>query len=65
MSGADDLDADTLAFAHRMFELAREGAAEELAAFLDAGAIRTSARRPPAKWRCCSSCPEMTALLQG
>ena len=32
-----ELDAETLAFAHRMFELAREGEADELAAHLDAG----------------------------
>jgi len=28
---------DLLAFAHRMFDLAREGATEELAAYIDAG----------------------------
>ncbi|MET8277845.1 ankyrin repeat domain-containing protein [Micromonospora sp. NPDC005174] len=33
----DDLDAETLAFAHRMFDLARAGEAEELAAQVDAG----------------------------
>ncbi|MBM0235154.1 ankyrin repeat domain-containing protein [Micromonospora sp. STR1_7] len=33
----DDLDAATLAFAHRMFDLARSGSTEELAAQLDAG----------------------------
>lgn len=33
----DDLDAETLAFAHRMFDLARTGATEELAAQVDAG----------------------------
>ncbi|MEU0551117.1 ankyrin repeat domain-containing protein [Micromonospora sp. CA-249363] len=33
----DDLDAETLAFAHRMFDLARAGAADELAAQVDAG----------------------------
>ncbi|MGC4853417.1 ankyrin repeat domain-containing protein [Micromonospora sp. DT4] len=33
----DDLDAATLAFAHRMFDLARAGATEELAAQVDAG----------------------------
>ncbi|MCI4067054.1 ankyrin repeat domain-containing protein [Micromonospora sp. R77] len=33
----DDLDAETLAFAHRMFDLARAGAAEELAGYVDAG----------------------------
>ena len=31
------LDEETLEFAHRMFELAREGRAAELAAYLDAG----------------------------
>jgi ankyrin repeat protein len=31
------LDAETLAFAHRMFDLARDGRAEELAANVDAG----------------------------
>ena len=34
---SDELDAETLAFAHRMFDLAREGQANELAAYLDAG----------------------------
>lgn len=34
---ADDLDADTLAFAHRMFDLAREGRTDELAGYVDAG----------------------------
>ncbi|SCG74118.1 ankyrin repeat domain-containing protein [Micromonospora inositola] len=33
----DDLDAETLAFAHRMFDLARGGATEELAGYVDAG----------------------------
>ncbi|MFC4147784.1 ankyrin repeat domain-containing protein [Micromonospora mangrovi] len=33
----DELDAETIAFAHRMFDLARAGAAEELAGQLDAG----------------------------
>ncbi|GGO18761.1 ankyrin repeat domain-containing protein [Micromonospora parathelypteridis] len=33
----DDLDAETLAFAHRMFDLARAGSTEELAGQLDAG----------------------------
>jgi uncharacterized protein len=31
------LDAETLAFAHRMFDLARDGSTAELAAFVDAG----------------------------
>ena len=31
------LDAEALAFAHRMFDLAREGCREELAAHVDAG----------------------------
>ncbi|MFF3866297.1 ankyrin repeat domain-containing protein [Micromonospora sp. NPDC001898] len=34
---SDDLDAETLAFAHRMFDLARGGATEELRANVDAG----------------------------
>jgi ankyrin repeat protein len=34
---ADGLDAETLAFAHRMFDLAREGQTAELAANVDAG----------------------------
>ena len=34
---ATGLDAETLAFAHRMFDLAREGHAAELAASFDAG----------------------------
>ncbi|SCL28378.1 hypothetical protein GA0070624_3681 [Micromonospora rhizosphaerae] len=33
----DDLDGETLAFAHRMFDLARGGATEELAGYVDAG----------------------------
>ncbi|WP_319464000.1 hypothetical protein [Micromonospora sp. RTP1Z1] len=33
----DDLDAETLAFAHRMFDLTRGGATEELAEYVDAG----------------------------
>ncbi|WBC15649.1 ankyrin repeat domain-containing protein [Micromonospora sp. WMMA1998] len=33
----DELDAETVAFAHRMFDLARAGATEELAANVDAG----------------------------
>ena len=31
------LDEETLAFAHRLFELAREGSTDELAGYLDAG----------------------------
>jgi ankyrin repeat protein len=34
---SEELDDETLAFAHRMFELARHGHAEELAAHVDAG----------------------------
>ncbi|MFI0796783.1 ankyrin repeat domain-containing protein [Micromonospora rubida] len=34
---SDDLDAETLAFAHRMFDLARGGATEELSGNVDAG----------------------------
>ena len=34
---APGLDAETLAFAHRMFDLAREGSTAELAAYVDAG----------------------------
>ena len=34
---ADEVDDETLAFAHRMFELAREGEAAVLAAHVDAG----------------------------
>ncbi|SCF23304.1 ankyrin repeat domain-containing protein [Micromonospora mirobrigensis] len=33
----DDLDAETIEFAHRMFDLARSGAEDELAANVDAG----------------------------
>ena len=33
----DGLDAETVAFAHRMFDLARDGRSEELAAYVDAG----------------------------
>lgn len=33
----EELDDETLAFAHRMFDLAREGLADELAAYVDAG----------------------------
>jgi ankyrin repeat protein len=32
-----ELDDETLAFAHRMFDLARDGRTDELAAYLDAG----------------------------
>jgi ankyrin repeat protein len=32
-----ELDPETLAFAHRVFDLARDGHAEELAAYVDAG----------------------------
>ncbi|MEV1288532.1 ankyrin repeat domain-containing protein [Micromonospora sp. NPDC049679] len=34
---AEELDEETLAFAHRMFDLARAGATEELVANVDAG----------------------------
>jgi len=34
---ADHLDDETLAFAHRMFDLARSGSTDELAASVDAG----------------------------
>jgi ankyrin repeat protein len=34
---APELDDETIAFAHRMFDLARYGAAEELAEYVDAG----------------------------
>jgi ankyrin repeat protein len=34
---SDDLDAEVIAFAHRMFDLARSGATEELAECVDAG----------------------------
>ena len=37
MSDDGGLDADTLAYAHRMFDLARDGAAASLAAQIDAG----------------------------
>ncbi|MEV4492834.1 ankyrin repeat domain-containing protein [Micromonospora coxensis] len=33
----DHLDAETIAFAHRMFDLARGGATEELGEYVDAG----------------------------
>ena len=33
----DELDAETIAFAHRMFDLARSGQTEDLAANVDAG----------------------------
>ncbi|MFI5486320.1 ankyrin repeat domain-containing protein [Micromonospora echinaurantiaca] len=33
----EELDAETLAFAHRMFDLARDGATAELADYVDAG----------------------------
>ncbi len=33
----EELDADTLAFAHRMFDLARDGKTDELASYVDAG----------------------------
>ncbi|MGN9778386.1 ankyrin repeat domain-containing protein [Micromonospora sp. H33] len=33
----EELDAETLAFAHRMFDLAREGATDELTGYVDAG----------------------------
>ena len=33
----DATNAETLAFAHRMFDLARDGQSEELAAYIDAG----------------------------
>ncbi|TYB35171.1 ankyrin repeat domain-containing protein [Micromonospora sp. AP08] len=33
----DELDAETLAFAHRMFDLARAGTTDDLAANVDAG----------------------------
>ncbi|NYF58751.1 hypothetical protein HDA35_004582 [Micromonospora purpureochromogenes] len=33
----DDLDAETLAFAHRMFDLARAGETEELSGYVEAG----------------------------
>lgn len=34
---AEELDAETLAFAHRVFDLAREGATAELAGYVDQG----------------------------
>ncbi len=34
---AEELDAGTIAFAHRMFDLARSGATDELAGFVAAG----------------------------
>lgn len=34
---AEELDEETLAFAHRTFDLAREGSTDELAALIDAG----------------------------
>ncbi len=34
---SEELDAETLAFAHRMFDLAREGGTDELAGQVDAG----------------------------
>ncbi|MGC5052207.1 ankyrin repeat domain-containing protein [Micromonospora sp. DT48] len=34
---SDELDAETLEFAHRMFDLARDGATAELAGYVDAG----------------------------
>jgi len=34
---ADELDEETLAFAHRMFDLARGGKTEELVGYVDAG----------------------------
>jgi ankyrin repeat protein len=34
---AEELDPEALDFAHRMFDLAREGAAQELGAYVDAG----------------------------
>jgi ankyrin repeat protein len=34
---AEELDTETLAFAHLMFDLARSGQADELAAYVDAG----------------------------
>jgi uncharacterized protein len=36
-SDGTELDEETLAFAHRMFDLAREGRSDELAAHVDAG----------------------------
>ncbi|RUL94880.1 MULTISPECIES: ankyrin repeat domain-containing protein [Micromonospora] len=34
---SEELDAETLEFAHRMFDLARDGATTELAGYVDAG----------------------------
>jgi ankyrin repeat protein len=34
---SEELDAETLTFAHRMFDLARDGATDELAGYVDAG----------------------------
>ncbi|WFE43291.1 ankyrin repeat domain-containing protein [Verrucosispora sp. WMMD1129] len=34
---SDELDAETLEFAHRMFDLARDGATTELAGYVDEG----------------------------
>ncbi|MFV2103191.1 ankyrin repeat domain-containing protein [Micromonospora sp. LOL_024] len=34
---SDELDPETLEFAHRMFDLARDGAGAELAGYVDAG----------------------------
>ena len=34
---AEELDEDVLRFAHQVFDLARDGATDELAAYLDAG----------------------------
>jgi ankyrin repeat protein len=34
---AEELDTETLAFAHQMFDLARSGGTDELAAYVDAG----------------------------
>ncbi|WBB68898.1 ankyrin repeat domain-containing protein [Micromonospora sp. WMMD812] len=34
---SEELDAETLAFAHRMFDLARAGATDDLAGYVDAG----------------------------
>jgi ankyrin repeat protein len=34
---SEELDTETLAFAHRMFDLARDGATDELAGYVDAG----------------------------
>jgi hypothetical protein len=37
----DELDDDTLAFAHRVFDLARHGSSEELGALLTRVCLRT------------------------